>query len=237
LASDQGFEGVVIKSNRLNLKVEKVAHNQVKFGCSTPNSTVIRQAVREGWGGMEFLCGIPGAIGGAVWMNAGTTLGETKDRIQSVEVFSLETGLMRGVSGSELSFSYRKNHFLSDTDLVYSATFEVGPRDSQELQSQVEQYMEKRKSAQPYDLPSCGSVFKNPKEHSKLHAWQVIEKIGLRGYRVGNAQFSEKHCNFIVNHGGARAIDVKTLIELAKTKAESQLGILLEEEVKTLGEI
>ncbi len=168
-------------------------------------------------------------------MNAGTHLGEASSRLQAVTLKSLSQGrvITRTLKREDLKFSYRKNLFLSADDLVFSCVWKITHAVPREVQSLISETLSRRKATQPIDKPSCGSVFKNP--NPDLHAWQVIDKIGLRGHQVGDAQFSEKHCNFIVNKGQAKARDVKSLIDLAKAKAQSELGVLLEEEVKYLG--
>jgi UDP-N-acetylmuramate dehydrogenase len=168
-------------------------------------------------------------------MNAGTNTGETKDMVTLVRVVNLFTGQDREHVPTISSFSYRHNHFLGDADVVTSARVRFVPADPIGVAKQVADRYQLRKNTQPVDLPSCGSVFMNPKltENSKLvHAWQVIDHLGLRGFAIGGARFSEKHCNFIVNEGNAKASDVRALIDLAMTRAQNELGITLQPEVK-----
>lgn len=229
LVSDEGYQGMVIRASRINLDIEAVSPTRLRTGASVAISTLLRRAAQEGWGGLEFLTGIPGAVGGVVTMNAGTHLGETKDRIRKVDVFSLlGTGSSKSYEGDELKFQYRKNLFLSRGDLVWQVEWEIIQRDPAEVKQLIDSTLARRKATQPIDYPSCGSVFKNPPGHS---AWQVIDRLGLRGHQIGQAQFAEKHSNFIINLGGARASDVQALIALAKKRALEDLGIKLEEEV------
>ena len=233
LVSDAGFAGLVIKTQRLNAEIT-LSGSLLKTGASVAVSSLLRRAGQEGWGGLELLTGIPGSIGGVVAMNAGTHLGEAKDRLQSVEVFLLDQAVLKKYSGEELKFSYRGNSFLPKNAVVWSAEWNVTLTDAAVVKSLIDETLTRRKSTQPLEYPSCGSVFKNPRDKG-MHAWQVIEKLGLRGHKNGNAQISEKHPNFIVNLGGATALDVRALITLVKARALTELGISLEEEVKYVG--
>lgn len=240
LVADEGFDGLVIRVNRLNLELSCQSEGptavRVRAGSSVMISMLLRRATEEGWGGLEFLTGVPGSIGGAVFMNAGTHLGETKDGLTKVEVVSLlepSQGLM-SYGPEELKFEYRKNLFLPKLSVIWSAEWVVQKEEPSKVKSIIDQTLARRKATQPIDFPSCGSVFKNPREHGKS-AWQVIDELGLRGHQIGGAQFSEKHSNFIVNLGSAKASDVRALIELAKSRAQKELGISLHEEVIYLG--
>lgn len=231
LAHDDGFSGLVVKTTKMNMEeVEK--DGELVVGASVPVVGLLRRAGSNGWAGLEFLTGVPGTVGGAVFMNAGTHLGEAKDRLLAVKTYRLGHGFEE-FKGDELKFEYRKNDFIAANSVVWSATWRVDSVEPSQVASTIKDVLDRRKATQPLDAPSCGSVFKNPKS-AGMHAWQVIEKVGLRGFQVGGAQYSEKHCNFIVNRGDAQASDVRALIELAKQKA-SEMGIELEEEVQYLG--
>lgn len=237
LVSDDGFKGLVVKTGKLNRDIHLLENSNkllIRTGSSVAVSSLLRRASLEGWGGFEFMAGIPGSIGGVVAMNAGTHLGEAKDRLARVETFSLFEGQAIQNEGDQLRFEYRKNLFLSEGVLVYSADWAIQKCDPTKTRLLIEEILTRRKETQPLNAPSCGSVFKNPKQ-SPLKAWQVIDKLGLRGTRIGQAQFSEKHCNFILNLGEAKAVDIYRLIQLAKQKAKEKLGVALEEEVKFLG--
>lgn len=244
LVSDAGFPGVVIRATRINLEMDALdcdRHSpllKIRTGASVAVSSLLRKAAQEGWGGLEFLTGIPGSIGGVVTMNAGTHLGEAQSKIRKVEAFSFqpqEKNVFQSFEGSQLQFQYRKNLFLPKTCLIWAAEWEVIPADPVQVKRQIDDVLVRRKSTQPLDFPSCGSVFKNP-HGAGLSAWQVIDKLGLRGHRIGDAVFSEKHSNFILNLGQAKAEDVRALIQLAKQKAQQELKITLEEEVIYLGD-
>lgn len=237
LASDSGFHGVVVKTARMNLDIVQVSSDPliVKTGASVPVSLLLRRAIQEGWGGFDFLTGIPGTIGGAVFMNAGTHLGETKDHLRRVEVFQMKgSSGLRDFKDGDLRFQYRKNLFLPEGAAIWSAEWELTPEEPAKVKTRIDELLSRRKATQPIDQPSCGSVFKNP--GSDLRAWQVIDRLGLRGHRIGEAEFSRKHGNFILNLGKATAADVYGLIMHAKSRAAKELGIELEEEVKYLGE-
>ncbi len=234
LASDVGFRGTIIKSTRIDLGIELINPQHIRVGASVANSTLLRKAAQEGWAGLEFLTGIPGSIGGAVAMNAGTHLGEVKDRIVQVDYFSLSQGKVISTAGNDLKFEYRKNLFLPSDAIVTSTLWRITPDNPADVKARIDELLQRRKQTQPIDYPSCGSVFKNPKAHG-MHAWQVIDKLGLRGHQIGKAQFSEKHPNFIINLGEAKAADVYGLIQLAKQRAQQELNVPLEEEVKYLG--
>ncbi|MFZ9594500.1 MAG: UDP-N-acetylmuramate dehydrogenase [Bdellovibrionia bacterium] len=240
LASDEGFAGLVIRLHRLNLKIEPqfqkddpgLGATEILTGASVANSTLLRRAAQEGWGGLEFLSGVPGSVGGAVVMNAGTHLGEAQSRIRKVVAYRL--GEFQSEPevyvGDQLRFEYRSHRFLPVDSVVYSVVWEVQRDEPALVQQRIDEMLRRRKSTQPVDYPSCGSVFKNPKE-SGLSAWQVVDRLGLRGHQIGQAQFSPKHSNFIINLGGAQAKDVRALIELAKMRAQTELGITLQQEV------
>jgi UDP-N-acetylmuramate dehydrogenase len=243
LVSDQGFDGLVIKLGRVNLEIatsdEAAAPGAklLKTGGSVAVSSLLRRCSQEGWGGLEFLTGIPGSIGGVVVMNAGTHLGEAKDALKSVEIIPLSgegAGTRKRFSGSELKYQYRKNLFLPGGCVVWQAEWEVCAEVPAQVKARIDETLARRKATQPIDYPSCGSVFKNPKASGKS-AWQVVDQLGLRGHRIGDAQFAEKHSNFIINLDRAKAADVRALIELAKSKAQTELGITLEEEVMYVG--
>lgn len=239
LVSDEGFPGLVIRTTKLNLEMTALTSERIRVGASVAISSLLRRAAQEGWGGLEFLTGIPGSVGGAVKMNAGTHLGETQSCLRKVESVSLrhkasEVAELQIYEDKDLQFEYRKNLFLPEGDLVYAVEWEVTPTDPAQVKRLIDQTLQRRKSTQPIDAPSCGSVFKNPKSYGKS-AWAVVDQLGLRGHQIGGAQFAEKHSNFILNLGNAKAADVRALIQLAKFRAQSELGILLEEEVKYVG--
>lgn len=232
LASDTPAKILFIKTTHLGLII-KEEDDLIRTGSGVSVASFLRKAASSGWDGFEFMSGIPGTIGGVVAMNGGTHLGEAANALESVTVFSLSEGHSRTIKGEELTFSYRKNHFLKYEDLVTEASWKKRVGDPKEIREKLDSLYRRRKETQPLDFPSCGSVFKNP-EGTSLRAWEVIEKLGLRGHRIGNAQIAEKHPNWILNLGEAKASDVVALIKLVKTKAKSELGIEMQEEVRIL---
>jgi UDP-N-acetylmuramate dehydrogenase len=251
LVSDEGYDGVVVRATRVDIEITAVSDgpqadtsavpnaamgqsSRVRTGGGVAVSSLLRRAAQEGWGGLELLTGIPGSIGGVVTMNAGTHLGEACDRLQRIEIFELGTGQRRAFARDEFKYEYRKNRFLPAGSVVLSAEWEVTREDPAAVKARIDETLARRKAKQPIDYPSCGSVFKNPRASGKS-AWQVVDQLGLRGHRVGGAQFAEKHSNFIINLGGAAAADVRALIALAKSRASKELGIELEEEVMYVG--
>lgn len=236
LVSDHGFLGCVIRASQLDLGME-LQGERLRTGASVAISSLLRRASTEGWGGLEFLTGIPGSVGGAIAMNAGTHLGEVAGAAVSVEAFGLAPGLADELTfEAPLAFDYRRNLFLPPGALVTGATWRIRLEAPAEVKTRIDETLQRRKATQPIDFPSCGSVFKNPRDQG-LSAWQVVDRLGLRGYKLGGAQVSEKHPNFIINLGDARASDVAAIIHLIKSRAESELGIYLEEEVKYLGSL
>jgi len=234
LAADAGFRGVVVKTTKMNSAIS--AHeNTLHIGASVLVSMLLRRASQEGWSGLAFLAGIPGTLGGVATMNGGTLSGEFKDTVSSVRAFNLDSGKWTNFTGEALKFSYRKNHFIGETNIIFSVDLKITLNDPSVVKGELDSLLLRRKQTQPVDLPSCGSVFKNPKNASITSAWAVMDKLGLRGHQVGGAQFSPKHCNFIVNLGGAKSADVRALINLAKSRALTELQITLEEEVRYLG--
>ena len=240
LFSDEAFFGVVIRMKHLFVEIEELAEwngkagKFLKLGSSLGTSSLLKVASERGYGNLSCLTGIPGSVGGMVSMNAGTHLGEFGGRVIQTDYVSLsEIGPLKLKTKihEPTDFSYRKNNFLESTDLITHAYVEVESREKALVKQEIDALYERRKKTQPVNLPSCGSVFMNPVK-PKLHAWQVVDQLGLRGFKVGNAQISEKHSNFIVNLGGASASDVRALIDLVKTRAKNELGIDLVEEVK-----
>jgi UDP-N-acetylmuramate dehydrogenase len=237
LFPDEGFPGLVLRMKHLFTSVEEKGEGLIRVGASLGASALLKVAADRGYGGLERLTGIPGSVGGMVTMNAGTHLGEIGEILIRSEWVEFGRGPRDLVPHSRDhvpgDFSYRRNHFLARGDLILHAELRFNREDPSRVKAKIDELYQRRKATQPVDLPSCGSVFMNPRE-AGLHAWQVVEKLGLKGHRIGNAQISEKHGNFIVNLGGARASEVRALIRLVKDRAKHELGIELHEEVKIL---
>ncbi len=232
LFDDRGFSGLVIHTSKLGRDIATEGASSVRAGAGAMVIQLLRLAMQKGLSGFEFLVGIPGSIGGVIAMNAGTKLGEAKDVLREVRAYNLATGLDRVIEHSDLKFSYRKQHFLEPTEIILGGVFESTLAEPAQVQNQIQDLLAKRKQSQPIDKPSCGSVFKNPNDAQS--AWKLIADAGLRGKKLGGAQISEMHCNFIVNNGGAKASDVKLLIAEAKIQVLEKFGVELEEEVRII---
>ncbi|MBI3558074.1 MAG: UDP-N-acetylmuramate dehydrogenase [Deltaproteobacteria bacterium] len=231
LLADEGFGGLVLSTAKLDRTL--AAHgDELEVGASVMVIHLLRHCMSEGLAGFELLVGIPGNLGGVLCMNAGTRLGEIESTILAITAYDLATKTERTVLRERMKYSYRAQHFLKPDEIIVRARLKGRKADPASVQTQVQALLTSRKTSQPIDRPSCGSVFKNPDPGKNLQAWKVIADIGLRGHRIGNAQISELHTNFIVNLGGAKAADVKALIELAKSRAKAQCDVILEEEVR-----
>ena len=190
------------------------------------------QAAKQGLTGLEFASGIPGTLGGAVVMNAGAYGGEMKDVILWSDVLT-EDGEFLRLSGEELELGYRTSVIQKKHYFVLGAALRLKKGDQNEIRSMMEELKEMRVSKQPVEYPSAGSTFKRPEGY---FAGKLIMDTGLRGFSVGGAQVSEKHCGFVINKGGATAKDVQLLIKEVADRVEERFGVRLEPEVKMLGE-
>lgn len=229
LASDERKDVLIIKTKNLFAQITE-EENRLYIGAGVSVTELIQAAKKNQWIGFELLCGIPGNVGGVIFMNAGTHLGEVKDLLFEVHVYSLKNKKTKIYTQEDLIYSYRKNHFLKPDEIIIGAYFKknISPETNAHIYSD---FLKRRKETQPLKWPSCGSVFKNPQGHS---AWSLIEKAGLKGKIIGEAQISLMHANWIVNLGNAKAQDVKDLIALVIKEVQGQLGITLEAEVREL---
>lgn len=231
LVSDKGYRGVVIQlwKNFSDITVKDCCI-QAKAGALL--SKVAAEALEAGLTGMEFASGIPGTIGGAAFMNAGAYGGEMKDIIKSVKVLDTQ-GEVRVLPKEELKMGYRTSIVKEKGYTVLCVELELSKGNREEIRNTMEDLKERRTSKQPLEMPSAGSTFKRPEGY---FAGKLIMDSGLRGFSVGGAQVSEKHCGFVVNKGGATAMDVLTLIREVQRKVKEQFGVELETEVRFLGE-
>ena len=231
LVSDRGFDGVIIQIYRNMSRIQVSGHHMtVQAGALL--SAVAKQALREGLSGLEFASGIPGTVGGAVVMNAGAYGGEMKDVVESVTVLD-EEGAVRKLAREELQMGYRTSLVKKKGYTVLEAVLKLNDGDPAAISARMEELKEQRVSKQPLEYPSAGSTFKRPEGY---FAGKLIMDSGLRGFRVGGAQISEKHCGFVINAGGATAADVDALIRHISEKVKEHAGVTLEPEVKRLGE-
>ena len=231
LVRDGGIEGVVIRLSGKGFgQVETVSETRLRAGAATPDKRLASAALEAGLGGFAFYHGIPGAIGGALRMNAGANGTETTDRV--VEVHALDRqGNKHVLSHADMGYSYR--HSGASKDLIFtSAVFEGEPADKADIQKAMDEVQHHRETVQPIREKTGGSTFKNPLPHS---SWKLVDEAGMRGHMVGAAQMSEMHCNFMINTGGATGHDLETLGETVRRKVYENSGILLEWEIKRLG--
>ncbi len=232
LVSDEGMEGVVIQlSGRLNHC--SVDGNVIKAQSGVLLSKLGALARQESLTGFEFAAGIPGTLGGAVVMNAGAYGGEMKDVITAVQVMDQKGNLLE-IPGADMEFSYRHSIVAKKNYIVIGATITLQPGDEAAITARMEELAIARKTKQPLEYPSAGSTFKRPEGY---FAGKLIQDADLRGYRVGDAQVSEKHCGFVINRGNATAKDVQRLILDVQEKVKNQFGVELEPEICQVGRI
>jgi UDP-N-acetylmuramate dehydrogenase len=231
LVSDQGYHGVVIQIYK-NLSEVGVEGDTITAQAGAMLSVIAKRALEHSLTGFEFAAGIPGTIGGAAVMNAGAYGGELKDVLVEVTVLTGE-GEIVNVPAEELQLGYRHSVIPQNGWIVLGAKLKLKKGDSEAIRSRMEELREQRVTKQPLDRPSAGSTFKRPEGH---FAGKLIMDAGLRGFTVGGAQVSEKHCGFVINTGDATAADVYTLIQEVSKRVKAQTGVELEPEVKMLGE-
>jgi UDP-N-acetylmuramate dehydrogenase len=233
LVSDKGIEGLVIvlKGDLAKIERENPDVPSLKVGAGMPLADLLAYCRKYGLGNLEWSAGIPGTVGGAVVMNAGAFGADFSSVVQNVTLMTPQGDLIKN-DRAHLKFSYR--HFeMVRGGVVVRVEMTLAPSSPEKVTEAILNYLKKRKESQPLDYPSAGSVFKNPPNE---YAGRLIEQAGLKGKRIGGAMISEKHANFIVNTGGARAQDVLELICLARTSVKSNTGIELEPEIRLVGE-
>lgn len=231
LVRDKGIRGAVIKLDK-GFGMLTIEGTRARAQAGLLLSALCGQTIQHGLAGLEFACGIPGSLGGAVVMNAGAYGGEIKDRLVSV-VYMDENGAIGQKTAEACDFGYRHSVFSDSGDIVLEAEFELTPDENGQAALKAQELMQRRNAKQPVSLPSAGSTFKRPPGG---YAAQMIEQAGLKGARVGGAQVSELHAGFIVNTGGATARDVLELVETVRTRVREAFGTELELEMKVIGE-
>ena len=232
LVSDVGYRGMIINIMD-NMNGITVDGDVITAQAGAKLVRVSRLARDNSLTGLEFASGIPGTIGGAVYMNAGAYGGEMKDVVTSVKVMDAD-GHIYDMSSDELDFSYRHSAVEAEGLIVLEVTMKLAAGVQQDIDDRMKELSDSRRTKQPLEYPSAGSTFKRPEGY---FAGKLIMDAGLRGYSVGGAQVSEKHCGFVVNRGGATAADVTGLIRDVQKKVMDQFGVMLEPEVKMLGDI
>jgi UDP-N-acetylmuramate dehydrogenase len=232
---DGGIRGIVIKLSQSFKKIKTVKesgkHARLLVEAGVSLRSLLTYSVSRGLSGLEFTSGIPGSLGGALAMNAGAQGREMKDITETLTLLTPRAAL-REIKRAALRFDYRRLH-LSKGTVIVNASISLKKHRTSALLHTIKKSASWRRQTQPLNLPSAGSVFKNPPGRS---AGQLVEQVGLKGLQVGKAQISEKHANYIVNRGGATARDVLSLIEIMQKRVYQETGIRLEKEVHVVGE-
>lgn len=227
---DGGVPGVVIKLGKAFSEVEITGETTLQAGAATPVSIMARRAGKAGIDGLSFFIGIPGSVGGVVRMNGGCYGRETCDVLTECDVI-LPNGEFATLSNADLQYSYRHSA-LPDGAVVVAARFKGFPGDPEVIKAEMNRISSERKDSQPIGSMTGGSTFKNPPGHS---SWKLIDDAGLRGFKLGGAQVSEKHCNFLINTGDATSADIEGLGELVREKVYANSGVELQWEIKRVG--
>ena len=230
LVKDGGIRGVVIKLCELN-KIERVG-NKIIAECGALLKDVSTEATKGALSGFQFACGIPGSVGGAVFMNAGAYDGEISFVIESAEILD-DNQVIKTLSKEELDLGYRQSVVMKNGYVVLSATFDLISGEQEKIQARVDELTTRREDRQPLEYPSAGSTFKRPEGH---FAGKLIEAAGLKGFAIGGACVSTKHAGFVINKGNGTAKDVLDVIYHVKDEVKKQFGVDLYPEVRILGE-
>ena len=229
LVKDQGIRGAIIVVGQ-NMNEVVVENNYLVAQAGASLSSACALALSNSLSGLEFAWGIPGNVGGAIFMNAGAYGGEMKDIVESVEYLD-ENGCPHKAQKDDLEFSYRKSFFTDKKCVITKVYFLLGKKDKEAIKEKMDDLISRRREKQPLEFPSAGSTFKRPEGN---YAGALIEKCGLKGYSIGDAQVSEKHAGFVINRGGATYADVQTLISNVQKIVFEQTGYKLECEVKII---
>jgi UDP-N-acetylmuramate dehydrogenase len=230
LVSDKGFEGIVIRLGTYFSKII-IDGSHVQAGASVTLPALVQATCKEGLKSLVFAVGIPGTLGGALALNAGAFGECVGNFVKSVTVYSFDAEL-KAFDRSQINFDYRSSS-LKNKGIILEATLRLEKGDITRIKVQMERYFKARKDSQPLNFANAGSVFKNP---PKLLAGKIVEEVGCKGWREGNAKVSEKHANFIVNLGNAQAADIYELIQKVRNKVFEEKGILLEPEISFVGD-
>ena len=231
LVGDKGYRGIVVKLGP-RLSAVRVEQDHIAAGAGALLSQVAFAARDAGLSGMEFAAGIPGSIGGGIVMNAGAYGGEMKQIVKMVRVMDKE-GEILTLDNDTMEFGYRTSIIRNRPFIVLGVVLKLTPGNRDEISAKMEELMKQRKSKQPLEYPSAGSTFKRPEGY---YAGKLIMDAGLRGYRIGGAQVSEKHCGFVINSGGASAADIREVIEEVQERVRDRFHVRLEAEVIFLGD-
>lgn len=228
LVSDEGIDAVVISMCRDEDQIQVSDDGIISCSAGVSLMKVCRTALKNSLSGLEFAYGIPGSVGGAVYMNAGAYGGEIKDVIFSCKAVSRD-GVVTEFKKEDMLLGYRTSVFNSNDYIILSAQFRLKADDPENIKSRMDDFMNRRKTKQPLEYPSAGSVFKRPEGY---FAGALIEECGLKGKRIGGAEVSVKHSGFIINVGSATADDVMKLVEFVKETVKKEKGVELEPEIR-----
>ena len=231
LVKDGGIRGIVIELSD-NFNNYEIDGNIIKAQSGALLAIIGRNAMKNSFTGFEFAAGIPGTLGGALAMNAGAYGGEMKQVVKTVRLMDRDGNIFE-LSNEEMKFEYRRSLLTTKDYIVLSAVIELQPGNVEEIKEIMADYSNRRSTKQPLNFPSAGSTFKRPEGH---FAAKLIDDCGLRGLNLRGAQVSDKHCGFVINSGGATAKDILDLMFIVKSTVNAKFGIMLEEEVKILGE-
>ncbi len=232
IVADDGFDGLVIVTT--DMKNFSLEGNLIKADCGASLTRLAVAAQREALSGLEFAYGIPGTVGGGVFMNAGAFGGSLSDVVVSSICYDTKNDSIRKIDREEHDFRYRESIYTRNPDyIILAVMLELKPGKVEDIVAKMNENIRTRKEKQPLEYPSAGSVFKRP---VGFYAGELIEKCGLKGYRIGGAEVSEKHAGFIINRGGAKAEDVMRLVSYVKTKVFLEYSVELECEIRYLGE-
>lgn len=230
LVSDRGIKGAVIYTGK-QCGISLVDENTVRAQSGASLAQLCTFALENSLSGLEFAYGIPGTVGGAVFMNAGAYGGEMKDVLLNSEYVSTD-GTSGELDNEAMELSYRHSAYENSNLVITAASVRLAPADRNEIKSTMNDILARRKEKQPLEYPSAGSTFKRPKGN---FAGALIEQCGLKGVSVGGAQVSEKHAGFIINRGGATAADILSLIKHVQARVKAQTGVSLETEIRLIG--
>ena len=233
LVKDAGIRGTVIVISNLYSAVEPVPEQpyMLRAQAGVLLSKLAKTAYQMQLSGLEFASGIPGTLGGGIYMNAGAYGGELSQVIVQTRYYDQERGQVKTLTGEEHEFSYRHSVFQTNKNIILESTLQLKPGNADEIKAMMDDFSMRRKSKQPLEYPSAGSTFKRPEGY---FAGKLIEDAGLRGFAIGGAQVSEKHCGFVINRGDATADDILRVIAHVKEEVLRQFGVELEEEVQIL---
>lgn len=230
LVSDEGYDGVIIHLFKNMLQIW-IQGNFMILEAGVLLSRAANVACREGLAGLEFASGIPGTVGGAMVMNAGAYGGEMKDVVSSVKVLASD-GRVREYTNEEMGFGYRQSRITGECSIVLEVELKLHPGKTEEIRARMDELREQRVKKQPLEYASAGSTFKRPEGY---FAGKLIQDAGMRGFRIGDAQVSEKHCGFVINRGNATASEIGEVIEEVRKRVYEHSGVLLQTEVRFLG--